>query len=654
MLSASWRKHEFGGTLKRGGHSANVIGSFIYVFGGCTYIANIDSTTFTYHNSMLMYDLEKNQWTVKERGSNVPMPRYAHTATDIGNNRLLIFGGFDGHRYYDDVNIYDTVHNTWSQPQTHGNAPSPRYAHSATMVGKHLYVFGGLGENAFYNDMYCLDVATLTWTHVQTVCDPPHARTFHTANLYSSGLKLYLFGGRHKTTHFNDLYIFNVDSRVWTPAITTGSPMIGPLANHAAVFVDKNLYIFGGMDGGRCFDTLWILNIESMQWHCPHLENKPPIRFKHTLSVSADGSTLIVIGGMATAPTSYDDIHFLPIASLYPQLQQQQQHKQQSPPSHGPALSLSPNILMSSPKSSQSPLLSPIINNNNNNGQPPAAATVGGSDYSNDSNHQKYKQMQTELKRQAEEILQLSIKYEHLCGNNLHSLSYQMLDDLGRAYMKGLKNVKNAQMELYERLQESKDEAEQKIRYYEQQQQQPQSSPQQPFLLQQPYYQSPPQQPLHQHQQQQQQQQQYHQQQRQQHNNNNNRNSPGNNNNININNNNNNNNNGRHNYNNDGNRGGSNLIRRVNSAENVQLDNNNFMMHQQLPQQQQQLVQQQQQLQLAQQQQQQQQPPPMQQLHYKPFKTSINNSNSNKYYSNKPNNNNNNSNNKGNNGQYIE
>ena len=105
---------------------------------------------------------------------------------------MLIFGGFRSSSIrYNDLWIYDTTSNEWSQPhpaQTETNpdgevvykrpwhdVPAPRGAHTCTLVDTQLYIFGGYGGQGFarrdFNDMSILDIETWEWQAVEITGD---------------------------------------------------------------------------------------------------------------------------------------------------------------------------------------------------------------------------------------------------------------------------------------------------------------------------------------------------------------------------------------------------------------------------------------------------------------------------------------------------
>ena len=48
----------------------------------------------------------------------------------------------------------------WKTPKINGIPPSPRSSHSATAVGDRLFVFGGFDGRRYYNDLHILDLGT--------------------------------------------------------------------------------------------------------------------------------------------------------------------------------------------------------------------------------------------------------------------------------------------------------------------------------------------------------------------------------------------------------------------------------------------------------------------------------------------------------------
>lgn len=135
--------------------------------------------------------------------------------------KLYMFGGYDGDKCFNDIDILDMDTMTWIQPQVSGMIPMARNAHTMTVLGNKLYLFGGHSGNKHLKDLHVFDTETLTWTEPQIFGSPPKGLRGHTANLI--GNKIYLFGGYDgrgksfkKIIPSNDLYVLNTDTMRWS------------------------------------------------------------------------------------------------------------------------------------------------------------------------------------------------------------------------------------------------------------------------------------------------------------------------------------------------------------------------------------------------------------------------------------------------------
>jgi N-acetylneuraminic acid mutarotase len=74
-----------------------------------------------------------------------------------------MFGGYDGDKCFNDIDILDLDTNTWIQPSVAGLIPMARNAHTMTVLGNKLYLFGGHSGNKHLKDLHVFDTETLTW-----------------------------------------------------------------------------------------------------------------------------------------------------------------------------------------------------------------------------------------------------------------------------------------------------------------------------------------------------------------------------------------------------------------------------------------------------------------------------------------------------------
>lgn len=67
-----------------------------------------------------------------------------------------------------------------------------------------------------------------------------------------------MFGGRgEKGVMFNDVHCLDVENWAWSTLPSTTAPPTARF-NHAGLAVGTKLVYFGGWDGKRCFDDLWV------------------------------------------------------------------------------------------------------------------------------------------------------------------------------------------------------------------------------------------------------------------------------------------------------------------------------------------------------------------------------------------------------------
>lgn len=432
----------------RGGHTATFVAKKLFVFGGSAYSAKglntggRESPLTIVKSDLHVLDLATMTWSIPSVQGIQPPARYAHTGTLMGN-KLIIFGGFNGRVYLDDLSVLDTSTMSWYVPVVKGTPPSARYAHTATPVGAKLFIFGGCGENRCFSELHVLDTATMTWYQPNVTGTLPPARAYHTTNLI--GRKLFVFGGRAGNKYYNDLHILNLDGMIWTKGISTGTGPI-ELAYHASSTIDNKLYIFGGMDGIRCYNHCWVLHTESMNWVQHRFEgNAPTSRHKHTCSTL--GAQIFIFGGMEAPPVGFSDLYIL-----------------DTQPEDKP-VDLGSSMTIERPNNGLGNSTGMILNNVEE-------------DFSQGVMlDEQVSKLQGECNKLRDDLNQCYIKIDQLCGKNLNGLSMQELDLLEKNYFEGLRRIsiyrKDKLQQDYERkLQQQREELEQKVVHIEQREQQ--------------------------------------------------------------------------------------------------------------------------------------------------------------------------------------
>ena len=206
-------------------------------------------------NIVFVYDVHKQLWTVPTVFGSKPGSRDGHSASVVGS-AMYIFGGFedDTERFSQDIYRLDLTTFTWTQVLTHGLPPKWRDFHSASSIGNRLYIFGGRSDQEgqyhtrheeYDNELVYFDISKSTWFHVVTD-NLPNGRRSHSSFVYES--KLYIFGGYNgiEDLHYNDVHCYDPSSNKWSKLDIPGSPRPCPRRRQSCVLVKDKLYLFGG------------------------------------------------------------------------------------------------------------------------------------------------------------------------------------------------------------------------------------------------------------------------------------------------------------------------------------------------------------------------------------------------------------------------
>lgn len=302
-------------------HTTTLVGSNVYVFGGC------DSRTC--FNELYVLDADSFHWSTPHVVGDLPLPLRAMTCTTVGK-KLVVFGGGDGPAYYNDVYVLDTVNFRWSRPRILGErAPSKRRAHTACLYKNGIYVFGGGDGIRALNDIWRLDVSDvnkMSWKLISgsstASSSPPSssdkspggvkdlrpkARGYHTANMVGS--KLIIFGGSDGGECFNDVWVYDVESHIWK---AVHIPITFRRLSHTANIVGSYLFVVGGHDGTEYSNDVLLLNLVTMTWDKRKVYGLPPSGRGYHGTVLHD-SRLLVIGGFDGSEV-FSDVWMLELA----------------------------------------------------------------------------------------------------------------------------------------------------------------------------------------------------------------------------------------------------------------------------------------------------------------------------------------------------
>ncbi|CAJ1444949.1 unnamed protein product [Effrenium voratum] len=104
----SWSELEApGAPSKRQGHAAVEVGRKIYIIGGCL-------QEIRCFNDVHVFDTGTRQWSEESFAGPAPVPRGGHTATLVGSD-IFVIGGANSEATFSDVHRLDLLRRTWTR-----------------------------------------------------------------------------------------------------------------------------------------------------------------------------------------------------------------------------------------------------------------------------------------------------------------------------------------------------------------------------------------------------------------------------------------------------------------------------------------------------------------------------------------------------------
>ena len=223
-------------------HTATLLGDGrVLIAGG----RNGTSTASYAQSHAAVYHPSTNSWT---NVAPLKIARYDHTATKLGNGKVLVVGGWnpDTVGSIKEVELFDPMTNTWT---TVDPLQTSRAYHTATLLpnGKVLIV-GGAGHTLL-GSAEVFDPATNTWTAANPLLI---ARIGHTATLLRTGHVL-VAGGTGLGGFIPTSELYDPATDTW---MTSGSLALGRDRHTATLMLDGVLMV-----GGDGFDPAQNPNI---------------------------------------------------------------------------------------------------------------------------------------------------------------------------------------------------------------------------------------------------------------------------------------------------------------------------------------------------------------------------------------------------------
>jgi len=232
------------------------------LFGGWHKEAN---DTYTRLADTWVFSLANHTWMAQHPVRSPSARSDAQVAYDSHADVVLVFGGFDGTSYLQDIWYYSLRNDNWS-PRPSATTPSPRADGRMVYVDSQdrFLVFGG---NDFSGPNY----------------------TFH---------------------HLSDTWSYDWKANDWTPLASA----VGPSARDYPVFsVDPNAglaLLTSGFGERIILDDLWGFNLASDMWVNLTPEVSPPARFAAVGGFDPVKDVLVLFSGLANTGLLADTWHY--------------------------------------------------------------------------------------------------------------------------------------------------------------------------------------------------------------------------------------------------------------------------------------------------------------------------------------------------------
>jgi hypothetical protein len=261
-------------------HTATLLTSGKVLVAGGTRRVNINTTFLT---SSELYDPITGAWSFTT--NLLSSARSDHTATLLGNGKVLVAGGGNSSGALNSAELYDPATGLWEPA---GNLNTRRTGHTSTLLpsGKVL-VAGGRDGTTDLDSSELYDPVTGTWTPTANLRD---RRAGHTATLLPTG-KVLIVGGKNANGFLNSAEIY--DPVIGASFIS--SLLVGHRAEHTATLLaNGEVLVAGGEDGSGFLRSAELLAPGDGNWTTTASLNQR--RALHTATLLPNGKVLVAAG----------------------------------------------------------------------------------------------------------------------------------------------------------------------------------------------------------------------------------------------------------------------------------------------------------------------------------------------------------------------
>eukprot|EP00579_Thalassiosira_antarctica_P000267 CAMPEP_0201870066 /NCGR_PEP_ID=MMETSP0902-20130614/3321_1 /ASSEMBLY_ACC=CAM_ASM_000551 /TAXON_ID=420261 /ORGANISM="Thalassiosira antarctica, Strain CCMP982" /LENGTH=584 /DNA_ID=CAMNT_0048395639 /DNA_START=35 /DNA_END=1789 /DNA_ORIENTATION=- len=268
----TWERVEVLSDEKPGCRENNgvVIGdsSRMYLFGGYN--------GSSWLNDLWMFDIDTQRWTciqdssddlsdelstalgqlerARAQAAGGPSRRFGYVSV-VHNNKFVLFGGFDGSRWLNDMFEFDLQTNTWKTIVASGNLPSVRSCPAWAKDDRYVYIHGGYDGVERKADFFACDLSTYTWSELPCKGNMPSPRYFHSCCIH--GNKLYTYGGYNGSDRLADMFAYDFETNHWSEVDCSNGERPSGRSSLVAQVYENSLFIFGGYNGSTVLNDFY-------------------------------------------------------------------------------------------------------------------------------------------------------------------------------------------------------------------------------------------------------------------------------------------------------------------------------------------------------------------------------------------------------------
>ncbi len=196
-------------------------------------------------------------------GGKVPMVsrRFGYVSV-VHNNKLILWGGFDGSSWLNDMFEFNFETNTWREVHATGQLPSVRSCPAWCKDDTRVYIHGGYDGHERKSDFYSCDLNTYTWKEMSSTGTPPTPRYFHSCCLYEN--KMFCYGGYSGSKRLSDMYCYDLHTEFWSQIDCDHGDCPSGRSSLVAQVYENNLYVFGGYNGETVLNDFFKFRLNAL------------------------------------------------------------------------------------------------------------------------------------------------------------------------------------------------------------------------------------------------------------------------------------------------------------------------------------------------------------------------------------------------------